>query len=86
MELTQVSLAAAAGRAAQPSIPHLMLLVFIAILEVVCTSLPGYVLARCGLFPSRHQKFLAEINVNLFTPCLSMFRCTELRLPNRTGE
>lgn len=73
MGLSQVSLAGAvASRAANASIPHLMLLVFSAILEVVCTSFPGYILARCGLFSAGHQKFLAEINVNLFTPCLSM--------------
>lgn len=87
MGLSQVSLAvgAAAGRSAHPSIPNLMLLVFSAILEVVCTSFPGYVLARCGLFSAGHQKFLAEINVNLFTPCLSMSRPAKQRLPYPPG-
>lgn len=55
-----------------PSIPHLVLLVFGAVLEVVCVSLPGYIIARLGHFDAEKQKFLANLNVMLFTPCLSM--------------
>ncbi|KAI0376108.1 auxin efflux carrier [Hypomontagnella monticulosa] len=55
---------------AHPSIDHLILLVFEAVLEVVCVSLPGYVIARLGHFDADKQKFLANLNVMLFTPCL----------------
>ncbi|KAL2126770.1 hypothetical protein VTI74DRAFT_275 [Chaetomium olivicolor] len=53
-----------------PSIDNLVLLVFGAVLEVVCVSLPGYVIARMGHFDADKQKFLANLNVMLFTPCL----------------
>ncbi|KAF4435401.1 hypothetical protein F53441_13503 [Fusarium austroafricanum] len=53
-----------------PSIGHLCLLVFEAVLEVVCVSLPGYIIARLGHFDAEKQKFLANLNVMLFTPCL----------------
>lgn len=56
-----------------PSLPHLCLLVFEAVLEVVCVSLPGYIIARLGHFDAEKQKFLANLNVMLFTPCLSTF-------------
>ncbi|KAG6005285.1 hypothetical protein E4U21_000260 [Claviceps maximensis] len=52
------------------SLPHLCLLVFEAVLEVVCVSLPGYIIARLGHFDADKQKFLANLNVMLFTPCL----------------
>ncbi len=54
-----------------PSFDHLILLVFEAVLEVVCVSLPGYIIARLGHFDADKQKFLANLNVMLFTPCLS---------------
>lgn len=54
-----------------PSLPHLTLLVFEAVLEVVCVSLPGYLAARQGMFDAEAQKFVANLNVTLFTPCLS---------------
>ena len=50
---------------------HLALLVFEAVLEVVCVSLPGYIIAVQGMFDADAQKFLANLNVQLFTPCLS---------------
>ncbi|KAI4864362.1 auxin efflux carrier [Hypoxylon rubiginosum] len=53
-----------------PSIDHLVLLVFEAVLEVVCVSLSGYVIARLGHFDAEKQKFLANLNVMIFTPCL----------------
>jgi predicted permease len=55
---------------AHPSIDNLVLLVFGAVLEVVCVSLPGYIIARLGHFDADKQKFLANLNVMLFTPCL----------------
>lgn len=54
-----------------PSMGNLVLLVFEAVLEVVCVSLPGYIVARMGHFDADKQKFLANLNVMLFTPCLS---------------
>ncbi|KAL9118475.1 MAG: hypothetical protein Q9187_004981 [Circinaria calcarea] len=53
-----------------PAFGHLVLLVFEAVLEVVCVSLPGYIVARQGMFDSEAQKFVANLNVMLFTPCL----------------
>lgn len=53
-----------------PDFGHLTLLVFEAVLEVVCVSLPGYIVARQGMFDAEAQKFLANLNVQLFTPCL----------------
>ncbi|KAK0376251.1 membrane transporter [Colletotrichum limetticola] len=53
-----------------PSMGNLVLLVFEAVLEVVCVSLPGYIIARLGHFDAEKQKFLANLNVMLFTPCL----------------
>lgn len=54
-----------------PALGHLILLVFEAVLEVVCVSLPGYIVARQGMFDAEAQKFVANLNVALFTPCLS---------------
>lgn len=42
-------------------------------MEVVCVSLPGYIVARQGMFDADKQKFVANLNVALFTPCLSMY-------------
>lgn len=53
-----------------PSLPNLVMLVFEAVLEVVCVALPGYIIARLGYFDAEKQKFLANLNVMLFTPCL----------------
>jgi hypothetical protein len=56
-----------------PPLGHLILLVFEAVMEVVCVSLPGYIVARQGMFDADKQKFVANLNVALFTPCLSRF-------------
>lgn len=53
-----------------PNFGHLTLLVFEAVLEVVCVSAPGYIVARQGMFDAEAQKFLANLNVQLFTPAL----------------
>jgi len=63
-----------------PALGYMILLVFEAVLEVVCVSLPGYVIAKQGMFSPEMQKFVANLNVSLFTPCLSEFapnECTE---------
>jgi auxin efflux carrier family protein len=55
-----------------PPFPYLILLVFEAVLEVICVSLPGYIAARSGMFDADAQKLVANLNVALFTPCLGM--------------
>ena len=60
-----------AQQGGQGGLPHLILLVFSAVLEVVCVSAPGYIVARMGMFNAEAQKFVANLNVMLFTPCLS---------------
>ena len=54
-----------------PALPRLTMLVFEAVLEVVCVALPGYIVARQGMFTAEMQKFAANLNVAVFTPCLS---------------
>ena len=54
-----------------PDFGHLTLLVFEAVMEVVFVSLPGYIVARQGMFDATAQKFVANLNVMVFTPCLS---------------
>ncbi|CAI6336476.1 unnamed protein product [Periconia digitata] len=55
---------------AHPDFGNLTLLVFEAVMEVVCVSLPGYIVARMGMFDANAQKFVANLNTQLFTPCL----------------
>lgn len=52
-------------------------------MEVVCVSLPGYIIARLGHFDADKQKFLANLNVMLFTPCLSATPKTPNNVPRR---
>ena len=54
-----------------PNFGHLTLLVLEAVLEVVFVSLPGYIVARFGMFDANAQKFAANLNVMVFLPCLS---------------
>jgi choline kinase len=59
------------AHSSHPDFANLTLLVFEAVMEVVCVSLPGYIIARMGQFDAESQKFLANLNTQLFTPCLS---------------
>ena len=61
------------GHEAHPPMGHLILLVFEAVMEVVCVAFPGYIIARQGHFDAESQKFVANLNVMLFTPCLSVY-------------
>ncbi|KAJ5388496.1 hypothetical protein N7509_011037 [Penicillium cosmopolitanum] len=61
---------AATPQPKHPPFGYLLLLVFEAVLEVVCVCLPGYIVAQQGLFDADAQKFVANLNVMLFTPCL----------------
>lgn len=63
--------ASASAQSSHPSFPHLVLLVFEAVLEVICVSLPGFIAAQHGMFDADAQKLVANLNVTLFTPCLS---------------
>ncbi|KAL8643525.1 MAG: hypothetical protein Q9226_008310 [Calogaya cf. arnoldii] len=60
----------AVPHSSHPPFGHLILLVFEAVMEVVCVSFPGYIVARQGMFNAEMQKFAANLNVVLFTPCL----------------
>lgn len=65
-----------------PQFSYLLLLVFEAVLEVICVSLPGYFAAQQGLFDADAQKLVANLNVTLFTPCLSMDPRSPSTLPS----
>ncbi|KAI1343445.1 auxin efflux carrier [Xylariaceae sp. FL0016] len=69
-----------------PSLGGLILLVFEAVMEVVCVSLPGYILARKGLFQPEHQKFVANLNMWLFTPCLIFSKLAKQLKPSEMGD
>ncbi|KAF2673563.1 auxin efflux carrier [Microthyrium microscopicum] len=69
-----------------PNFWHLNVLVFGAVLEVVCVSLPGYIIARQGMFDAESQKFLANLNVMLFTPCLIWTKLASQLTPDKLTE
>lgn len=70
--------AGSGAHSSHPSFFHLFLLVFEAVLEVICVSLPGYIAARQGMFDADAQKLVANLNVALFTPCLGTSSCFSL--------
>ncbi|KAJ9638304.1 hypothetical protein H2199_006991 [Coniosporium tulheliwenetii] len=80
------ALAAMAERGTQPDFGHLILLVFEAVMEVVCVSLPGYIVARQGMFDAESQKFLANLNTQLFTPCLIFTKLASQLTADKLGE
>jgi predicted permease len=53
-----------------PSFINLAGLVSEAVLEVVFVALPGFLVAYTGMFDANSQKFVAELNTMVFTPCL----------------
>lgn len=69
-----------------PNLANLTFLVFQAVLEVICVSLPGYILARKGLFSPEYQKFAANLNMWLFTPCLIFSKLAKQLNPNQLGD
>lgn len=71
MGLNIADLSSSNTHAGHPSFLYLALLVFEAVLQVICVSLPGYMAAQRGMFDSEAQKLVANLNVTLFTPCLS---------------
>jgi predicted permease len=56
--------------ASHPSFINLAGLVSEAVLEVVFVALPGFLVAYTGMFDANSQKFVAELNTMVFTPCL----------------
>ncbi|KAH8803853.1 auxin efflux carrier [Hyaloscypha sp. PMI_1271] len=69
-----------------PALGHLILLVFEAVMEVVCVALPGYIVARQGMFDADKQKFVANLNVALFTPCLIFTKLAKQLTADKLGE
>ncbi|KAL8899404.1 MAG: hypothetical protein Q9207_006217 [Kuettlingeria erythrocarpa] len=69
-----------------PPFGHLILLVFEAVMEVVCVSFPGYIVARQGMFNAEMQKFAANLNVMLFTPCLIFTKLASQLTADKLGE
>jgi len=53
-----------------PNFLNLAGLVCEAVLEVVFVALPGFLVAYTGMFDANSQKFVAELNTMVFTPCL----------------
>lgn len=53
-----------------PDFIHLTGLVAEAVMEVVFVALPGFIVAASGMFDAHSQKFVAELNTMVFTPCL----------------
>ncbi|KAF2764135.1 auxin efflux carrier [Teratosphaeria nubilosa] len=53
-----------------PNFLSLAGLVCEAVLEVIFVALPGFVVAYSGMFDAHSQKFVAELNTMVFTPCL----------------
>nr|POE73094.1 putative transporter [Quercus suber] len=53
-----------------PNFLNLAGLVSEAVLEVVFVALPGFLVAWTGMFDANSQKFVAELNTMVFTPCL----------------
>lgn len=53
-----------------PNFLKLAGLVCEAVLEVVFVALPGFLVAYTGMFDASSQKFVAELNTMVFTPCL----------------
>lgn len=60
------------GRQSSLQLGHLAGLVFEAVMEVVVVALPGYFAAKYGGFNAGAQKKIAELNITVFTPCLSI--------------
>lgn len=61
---------AMADHSSHPNFLNLAGLVSEAVLEVVFVALPGYLVAISGMFSAENQKFVAELNTMVFTPCL----------------
>ncbi|KAL9017318.1 MAG: hypothetical protein Q9185_005349 [Variospora sp. 1 TL-2023] len=74
------------SHSSHPPFGHLTLLVFEAVMEVVCVSFPGFIVARQGMFNAEMQKFAANLNVMLFTPCLIFTKLASQLTADKLGE
>ncbi|KJY01609.1 auxin efflux carrier superfamily like protein [Zymoseptoria brevis] len=68
--VTNATMSAAANHDSHPDFLNLAGLVSEAVLEVVFVALPGFLVAITGMFDANSQKFVAELNTMVFTPCL----------------
>ncbi|EME48222.1 hypothetical protein DOTSEDRAFT_69987 [Dothistroma septosporum NZE10] len=68
--VTNTTMDALKAHDSHPDFGHLAGLVSEAVLEVVFVALPGFLVAVTGMFDARSQKFVAELNTMVFTPCL----------------
>ncbi|KAB8437412.1 hypothetical protein FH972_025090 [Carpinus fangiana] len=66
----QFAIASGNKHTSHPAFGELVWLVLQAVIEVVVVALPGYIVARRGHFDANAQKFVANLNITLFTPCL----------------
>ena len=64
------AMSAVQSQSPHPNFIHLAGLVCEAVLEVVFVALPGFLVAWSGMFDTESQKFVAELNTMVFTPCL----------------
>ncbi|KAL2867564.1 auxin efflux carrier [Aspergillus lucknowensis] len=58
------------GQETSSSLGELCFLIILAVSEVILITLAGYNVARMGLFDADKRKFLNNLNIKLFTPCL----------------
>lgn len=58
------------AHSSHPDFFNLAGLVCEAVMEVVFVALPGFIVAYSGMFDANSQKFVAELNTMVFTPCL----------------
>ena len=69
-----------------PNFIHLAGLVCEAVLEVVFVALPGFLVARTGMFDANSQKFVAELNTMVFTPCLIFTKLASQLNADKLGD
>ncbi|KAF2860238.1 auxin efflux carrier [Piedraia hortae CBS 480.64] len=72
--------------AQHPNFLHLAGLVCEAVLEVVFVALPGFVVASNGMFDASSQKFVAELNMMVFTPCLIFTKLASQLTAEKLGD
>ena len=69
-----------------PNFLNLAGLVCEAVLEVVFVALPGFIVAYSGMFDANSQKFVAELNTIVFTPCLIFTKLAGQLNADKLGE
>ncbi|KAK5134468.1 hypothetical protein LTR08_006385 [Meristemomyces frigidus] len=69
-----------------PNFLSLAGLVCEAVLEVVFVALPGFLVAYTGMFDAHSQKFVAELNTMVFTPCLIFTKLASQLNADKLGD